>query len=128
MSPNPRLEGWNLDLASAARARHFPCLVLLARSLGRTDGRTECMRVNEGEKLICPETPSLSLAPRLPAPAPPPFAHSRDGENLSDSALLEVSLQMMRRPGRLPLSGSLRVSHVRIPVAVREQYLSDMII
>ena len=31
MSPNPRLEGWNLYLGSLGartRARHFPCLVL----------------------------------------------------------------------------------------------------
>ena len=55
----------------------------------------------------------------------PPFAHSRDGEreNLSDSALLEVSLQMMRRGRRL--SGLLRVSHVRIPAAAQAQYISD---
>ena len=108
MSPNPRLEGWNLDLASAARARHFPCLVLLALSLG-----TECMRVNEGEKLICPETP------RLPSPSPP-FAHSRDGENLSDSALLEVSLQMMsqRPPPSLRLAARVTRAQLRIPVAV----------
>ena len=67
-----------------------------------------------------------SLSPSLPSLSLPPFAHSRDGENLSDSALLEVSLQMMRRGAARPVSGLLRVSHVRIPATLYAQYLSDV--
>ena len=56
-------------------------------------------------------------------PSFPLLIQEMERENLSDSALLEVSLQMMRRGRRL--SGLLRVSHVRIPAAAQAQYISD---